>query len=44
MKKGYRNRNRNILKIHIVNFVCFNNKYLIKLCQIIIYATNTLKA
>ena len=34
----------NKLKIYIVNFVYFNNIYLIKLCQIIICATNALKA
>ena len=34
----------NILKIYIVYFVYFNNIHLIKLCQIIICATNALKA
>ena len=48
MKKGYKMRNFlvkkwNILKIYIVNFVYFNNIYLIKLCQIIIYSINTMK-
>ena len=34
----------NILKIYIVNFVYFNNIYLIKLCQIIICSINAMKA
>ena len=34
----------NKLKMYIVNFWYFNNIYLIKLCQIIICATNALKA
>ena len=51
MVKGYKMRHTfkkiymlNKLKIYIVNFVYFNNICLIKLCQIIMCATNALKA
>ena len=43
MRQHFLVKKRNILKIYIVNFVYFNNIYLIKLSEIIITATNALK-